>query len=87
MRFIIISRLVECDVMEFQELSTLVSNVGFPIAMCLLLLHRMSTQDKIYHETEEKLRQVISLLFLVFRLELNMYSPNYNTYRSSDPGG
>lgn len=60
MRFIIISRLVECDVMEFQELSTLISNVGFPIAMCLLLLHRMSTQDKIYHETEEKLRQVIS---------------------------
>lgn len=60
MRFIIISRLVECDVMEFQELSTLVSNVGFPIAMCLLLLHRMSTQDKVYYETEEKLRQVIS---------------------------
>lgn len=60
MQFIIISRLVECDVMEFQELSTLISNVGFPIAMCLLLLHRMSTQDKIYHETEEKLRQVIS---------------------------
>ena len=60
MRFIIISRLVECDVMELQELSTLISNVGFPIAMCLLLLHRMSTQDKIYHETEEKLRQVIS---------------------------
>ena len=60
MRFIIISRLVECDVMEFQELSTIVSNVGFPIAMCLLLLHRMSTQDKVYYETEEKLRQVIS---------------------------
>ena len=60
MRFIIISRLVECDVMEVQELSTLVSNVGFPIAMCLLLLHRMSTQDKVYYETEEKLRQVIS---------------------------
>lgn len=60
MRFIIISRLVECDVMEFQELSTLVSNVGFPIAMCLLLLHRMSTQDKVYYETEERLRQVIS---------------------------
>ena len=46
--------------MEVQELSTLVSNVGFPIAMCLLLLHRMSTQDKVYYETEEKLRQVIS---------------------------
>ena len=28
--------------------------------MCLLLLHRMSTQDKVYYETEEKLRQVIS---------------------------
>lgn len=60
MRFIIISRLVECDVMEVQELSALISNVGFPIAMCLLLLHRMSTQDKVYYETEEKLRQVIS---------------------------
>lgn len=46
--------------MDFQEVSTLVSNVGFPIAMCLLLLNRMSTQDKIYRETEVKLRQVIS---------------------------
>lgn len=46
--------------MDFQEVATLVSNVGFPIAMCLLLLNRMSTQDKIYRETEVKLRQVIS---------------------------
>lgn len=46
--------------MDFQEVSTLISNVGFPIAMCLLLLNRMSTQDKIYRETEVKLRQVIS---------------------------
>lgn len=46
--------------MDFQELSMLISNVGFPIAMCLLLLNRMSTQDKIYRETEVKLRQVIS---------------------------
>ena len=46
--------------MDFQEVSTLISNVGFPIAMCLLLLRRMSTQDKIYRETEVKLRQVIS---------------------------
>ena len=46
--------------MEFQELSTLISNVGFTIAMCLLLLRRMSTQDKVYRETEVKLRQVIS---------------------------
>lgn len=46
--------------MDFQEVSTLISNVGFPISMCLLLLNRMSTQDKIYRETEVKLRQVIS---------------------------
>ena len=46
--------------MDFQEVATLISNVGFPIAMCLLLLKRMSTQDRIYHETEVKLRQVIS---------------------------
>lgn len=46
--------------MDFQEVSTLISNVGFPIAMCLLLLRRMSIQDKIYRETEVKLRQVIS---------------------------
>ena len=46
--------------MDFQDVSTLISNVGFPIAMCLLLLRRMSAQDKIYHETEVKLRQVIS---------------------------
>ncbi len=46
--------------MDFQEVSMLVSNVGFPIAMCLLLLNRMGTQDKVYRETEVKLRQVIS---------------------------
>lgn len=46
--------------MEFQEVTTLISNVGFPIAMCLLLLRRMSTQDKLYREMEVKLRQVIS---------------------------
>lgn len=46
--------------MEFQEVTTLISNVGFPIAMCLLLLNRMSTQDKLYREMEVKLRQVIS---------------------------
>lgn len=46
--------------MDFQDVSMLISNVGFPIAMCLLLLNRMSTQDKIYRETEVKLRQVIS---------------------------
>ena len=40
--------------MEFQEFSTLISNVGFPIAMCLLLLNRMGTQDKVYRETEVK---------------------------------
>ena len=44
--------------MEFQEVTTLISNVGFPIAMCLL--NRMSTQDKLYREMEVKLRQVIS---------------------------
>lgn len=60
MLFIIISKLVECDVMDFQEVTTLISNVGFPIAMCLLLLRRMSTQDKLYREMEVKLRQVIS---------------------------
>ena len=46
--------------MDFQELSMLISNVGFPIAMCLLLLNRMGTQDKVYRETEVKLRQVIA---------------------------
>lgn len=46
--------------MDFQDVTTLISNVGFPIAMCLLLLNRMSTQDKIYREMEAKLRQVIS---------------------------
>ena len=46
--------------MDFQDVTTLISKVGFPIAMCLLLLNRMSTQDKIYREMEAKLRQVIS---------------------------
>ena len=46
--------------MEFQAVTTLISNVGVPIAMCLLLLNRLSTQDKLYREMEVKLRQVIS---------------------------
>lgn len=46
--------------MDFQDVATLISNVGFPIAMCLLLLNRMGTQDKVYRETEVKLRQVIA---------------------------
>lgn len=46
--------------MDFQDVTTLISNVGFPIAMCLLLLNRMGTQDKVYRETEVKLRQVIA---------------------------
>ena len=46
--------------MDFQDVTTLISNVGFPIAMCLLLLNRMGTKDKVYRETEVKLRQVIA---------------------------
>lgn len=36
-----------------------ISQIGFPIFMCLLLLKRMQEQDDLYRENEGKLREVI----------------------------
>ena len=36
-----------------------ISQIGFPIFMCLLLLKRMQEQDYLYRENESKLRDVI----------------------------
>lgn len=36
-----------------------ISQIGFPIFMCLLLLKRMQEQDNLYRENEGKLREVI----------------------------
>ena len=36
-----------------------ISQIGFPIFMCLLLLKRMQEQDNLYRENEGKLRDVI----------------------------
>lgn len=47
--------------MESIEIVTkVISTVGFPTFMCLLLLYRMDKQAEMYKENEEKLRDVIN---------------------------
>lgn len=41
------------------EYAQAISQFGFPIFMCLLLLKRMQEQDDLYRENEGKLRDVI----------------------------
>lgn len=41
------------------EYAQAISQIGFPIFMCLLLLKRMQEQDNLYRENESKLRNVI----------------------------
>lgn len=41
------------------EYAQTISQIGFPIFMCLLLLKRMQEQDNLYRENEGKLRDVI----------------------------
>ena len=41
------------------EYAQAISQIGFPIFMCLLLLKRMQEQDDLYRENESKLRNVI----------------------------
>lgn len=41
------------------EYAQTISQIGFPIFMCLLLLKRMKEQDNLYRENEGKLRNVI----------------------------
>lgn len=41
------------------EYAQAISQIGFPIFMCLLLLKRMQEQDDLYRENEGKLRDVI----------------------------
>lgn len=41
------------------EYAQTISQIGFPIFMCLLLLKRMKEQDDLYRENESKLRDVI----------------------------
>jgi hypothetical protein len=41
------------------EYAQAISQIGFPISMCLLLLKRMQEQDNLYRENEGKLRDVI----------------------------
>lgn len=41
------------------EYAQAISQIGFPIFMCLLLLKRMQEQDNLYRENESKLRDVI----------------------------
>ena len=41
------------------EYAQTISQIGFPIFMCLLLLKRMQEQDNLYRENEGKLRNVI----------------------------
>ena len=41
------------------EYAQAISQIWFPIFMCLLLLKRMQEQDNLYRENEGKLRDVI----------------------------
>lgn len=41
------------------EYAQTISQIGFPIFMCLLLLKRMQEQEILYRENEGKLRDVI----------------------------
>lgn len=43
-----------------EELTTLVSSVGFPIAMCLILVWRMREQDTAHKEEMDKMTEALN---------------------------
>lgn len=45
---------------DLTGLAKIVSTIGFPAVMCLILLYRMDKQAIMYSESESKLREVIS---------------------------
>lgn len=51
--------------MEINDVITLISNLGFPIVMCILLFWRMNKQDETHKEEIKGLTEVINELKLV----------------------
>ena len=45
--------------MDFSEIVTVISTVGFPIAMCLILCWYVMQTNKSYHEDIKSLQQSI----------------------------
>lgn len=51
--------------MEINDLITLISNLGFPIVMCILLFWRMNKQDEQHKLEIDNLTSVINDLKIV----------------------
>lgn len=45
--------------MNFQDLSTAISTVGFPIACCIYLIYSRSKADERYTETINRLKETV----------------------------
>lgn len=45
---------------DLTGLAKIVSTIGFPAVMCLILLYRIDKQAIMYSESESKLREVIT---------------------------
>lgn len=43
--------------MDLQTVTTLISSVGFPIAMCLLMFWRQQKSDEMHRDEMDKMRQ------------------------------
>lgn len=50
----------ERDVISMEEVTTVISTVGFPIAMCILLFWYMKEQMKTHKEETDQLKNVIN---------------------------
>lgn len=46
--------------MDTQAITTMITSVGFPIVMCLLLWHQMEEDNKLHKEEVDGLKSVIS---------------------------
>lgn len=45
---------------DLTGIAKVISTIGFPAVMCLILLYRMDKQAIMYSESESKLREVIT---------------------------
>lgn len=45
---------------DITGIAKVISTIGFPAVMCLILLYRMDKQAQMYAESESKLREVIT---------------------------
>lgn len=45
---------------DLTGIAKVISTIGFPAVMCLILLYRMDKQAQMYSESETKLREVIT---------------------------